>query len=447
MSTQQQESSQQNKIMGGNLETLGLQATLKTLSLSGKTGQLSVVATNTTADGRPTHERLDIYLKKGSIIALHASDPGQIDLLEILRLMHRIHRRDAQEIRERVGTQLPYVLAALVERNIISPAEQQQRMEFAIIQEVARAQRWERGTFEFHTNVNVTETSMAPLNVDHVLLEAIRMVDEWQRVAVNGVSRYSTPRWLPDFNGDVKDLNLAREDISVLFLSNGQIPIYAIAYGLLTSEALVAHSVETLMTKRLVEVVNDQLERKLEQSLANALTVSRSQFKNDPRLSTEQRLQMLIHTMGTCINKLLSHHSIFARAQRGRGQEQGQDAQTVQQLEREFLPLLRRAQREYPIIEAVTFHAGQVDYQDLMELYKLVRGDQLETFYWEAAQAFHKLMNDTFAMIIDDEIGPSRASRRFSELWSTFAQEIDGEMERQSVRRIANQPRRQQPNR
>lgn len=430
---------QQDKVLGGDLETLGLQATLKMLALGGKTGQLSVSASHDAIDGRPTHERLDIYLKRGSIVALHASDPGQIDLLEILRLMRRIHRKDAQEIRQRVGTHLPDVLVALVERGIISPAEQQQRMEFAIIQEIARAMRWERGTFEFHNQVMVADSTMVPLSVDHVLLEAIRMVDEWTKVQTSGLTRYSTPRWLPDFNGDVQNLGLAREDISVLFLSNGQMPVYAIAYGLLLSEALVAYSVELLVQYRLVEVVNDQLERKLEQSLANALTVSQNQFKHDARLSSEQRLQMVIHTMGTCINKLLSHHSTYARAMRASSLSK---PETYMQLEMAFLPLLRRVQREYPIVDAVSFHDGQIDYHELMELYKLVKGEQLESFYWDAAQAFHKLMHETFQMIIADEIGPTRASRRFTELWNTFAQEIDGEMERQRVRRIANQPHR-----
>src|SRR6185437_611268 len=127
-------------------------------------------------------------------------------------------------------------------------------------------------------------------------------------------------------------------------------------------------------------------------------------------------------------NKLLSHHSTFARALRSSNQNQ---TDTYMHLEMAFLPLLRRVQREYPIVEAVTFHDGQLDYHELMELYKLVRGEQLEAFYWEAAQAFHKLMHATFQMIIADEIGPTRASRRFNELWNTFAQEIDGEMERQ----------------
>lgn len=431
---------QKEKILGGNLETLGLQATLKMLALGGKTGQLSVTATHEPTEGGPPRERLDFYLKKGAIVALHSSDPAQIDLLEIFRLLRRIHRKDALEIRERIGTQLAYVLAALAERGIINQQEHQQRTEFAIVQEVARALRWEHGTFEFHTNVGVAETTLTPLNVDDVLLDAIRMVDEWSKVTTLMLNRYSTPRWLPDFQGDIQNLNLGREQVSALLLSNGQLPIYAIAYGLLTSEALVAHIVEDLVNYQLVEVVNDQLERRMEQSLANALTVSQDQLKLDNRMPPEQRLQMLIHTMDTCVNKLLSHHSIFARALRVRGQIP--QSETVAYLESVFLPLLRRAQREYQIIDTVSFHDGQIDDTELLELHKLVKGDQLEAFYWEAAQAFHKLMHATFQMIVADEIGMTRASRRFTELWETFAQEIDAEMERQSVRRIAGQGRR-----
>jgi len=355
-------------------------------------------------------------------------------------LMRRIHRKDANEIREQVGSHLPYVLNALLERSLISPAELQQRMEFAIIQEIARAMRWEHGTFEFHVHVNVVETSMTPLSVDHVLLEAIRIVDEWTKVTLPELNRFSTPRWLPDFQGDISNLSLSREEIGVLFLANGQNPVFAIAYGVLANEAQVAHSVERLVNMHLVEVINDQLERQLEQSLTNALTVSRGQLKHDNRMTPEQRLQMLIHTMGTCINKLLSHHSNYARALRGKKMS-SEDLYGI--LEMSFLPLLRRAQRDHQIVEAVTFHDGELDYHELMELNKLVRGDQLETFYWDAVQAFHQLMNNTFQMVIADEIGPTRASRRLNELWETFAQEVDAEMERQRIRRISNQQRHQ----
>src|SRR5262249_4794501 len=122
---------QDERILGGNLETLGLQATLKMLALGGKTGQLSVMAADNANGSR---ERLDIYLQRGSIIALQSSDPIQIDLLEIFRLMRRVPRNVSAEIRERVGTHLPFVLQALTERGIVNPTEYQQRIEFGIIQ-------------------------------------------------------------------------------------------------------------------------------------------------------------------------------------------------------------------------------------------------------------------------------------------------------------------------
>ncbi len=435
----------EHKILGGDLATMGLQATLKMLSLGAKTGCLNVMAVHTSpGEGRPERERMEIYLKRGSIVALHSSETGTIDFLEILRLMQRLHRDRANELRMRYGTMLPAVLNELVRLNLITPLEQQQRMEFAILQEVARAMRWEHGTFEFNVNVEAADTPLTPLNVDHVLLEALRMVDEWSKITTQGLTRYSIPRWLPDFTGDVRNLQLSREDVHVLFLANGQVAISGIAFGLMTSEAMVAHSVEHLVTHHLVELVNDKLERELELSLSNALTVSQGLLRHDNRLPPEQRLQMLINAMGTCLNKLLSHHGRFARAMRNLPQN-APHAQMYQYLEQVFLPLLRQVQREYQILDAIGFQDGQLEYHELIELHKTLKGVQLETYYWDAAQGFHQLMHETFAMIMADEIGPSRASRRFIELWETFAREIDEEMDRQRVRRIALNPSRQSP--
>ncbi len=431
-----------DRILGGNLETLGLQATLKMLALGGKTGQLVVTATHTdsTSGAGVGRERLEVYLRKGNIVALHSSEEIQVDLLEIFRLLRRIERKDAIEMRARVGTQLAQVLSLLVERGIMTTAEQQQRIEFAITQEISRALRWEHGTFEFNTNVKVTETTLAPLSVDHVLLEAIRMVDEWSKVTI-AINRYSIPRWMPDFQGDVKELGLSRDEVSVLFLANGQISIYAIAYGLLIPEAQVAAIVEHLVALGLVEIIDDLLEQELGESLKNVLAISQSKLQFDPRATPEQRLQKLIEAMGTCVNKLLGHHISYARALRGRGQASDVD-DAIAYVSGMFLPLLRRTQREFPIMDTVTLQNGQINVREVIELHRLVRGEQLEAFYWEAAQALYKMMNETFEAIIADEIGPTRSSRRFYEMWGSFAQEISDEMERQRVRRIASQPRR-----
>ncbi|HKD74013.1 MAG TPA: DUF4388 domain-containing protein [Ktedonobacterales bacterium] len=421
---------QDERILGGNLETLGLQATLKMLALGGKTGQLSVSAAD---NGNGSRERLDIYLQRGNIIALQSSDPIQIDLLDILRLMRRVPRNVALDIRQQAGTQLPDVLYTLTERGIVSPTEYQQRIEFGIIQEIARALRWEHGTFEFHANLRVQEnTAMQPLSVDHILLEAIRMVDEWAKVTT--LSRYSIPRWLPDPKVDPMDLKLDRDEMNVLFLANGQIPIYAIAYGLLTPEARVAQYVEQLLQHQLIEVVDDQLERALEQHLANVFAVSQEALRHDHGLPSEKRMQILLGAMGTCINKLLSHHGMYARVLRG---QQIANNDRLAYLDEFFLPLLSMVQRQYPIIETTRFLKGQLDYSELVDLHKLVRGDQLETFYWEAAQAFHKMMVELYHAIVADEIGGAALNRRFNAQWEAFEQEIDGEMKRHHARRMA----------
>jgi hypothetical protein len=427
------------RILGGSLETMGLQGTLKMLAMSDKTGQLSVEAVHEDTPGSISNvERLDIYLRKGNIVALHSDDPMQIDLLEMLRLLRRIDRKDAVEMRAYVGTQLPQVLSLLVERGFMTAAQQQQHIEFEIIQEISRALRWERGTFAFHTNVKVVESTLTPLSVDHVLLEALRMWDEWGKVTT-GLNRYSTPRWLPEFKGDVRELKLSREEVSVLFLSNGQIPIYAIAYALLIPEAQIASIVEHLVELNLVEVIDDHYERQLEQNLMRLLTVSQDQLRFDHRASADQRLHTLLVAMSTCINKLMSHFGTYARALRGRTPG---DAEVTAYVTQQMTPMLRRLQIEFPIMETAVLHGGEIDLHEIFNLPRLVKGNQLETFYWEAAQALFKMMTETFDMIIADEIGPTRSSRRFYDLWGSFAQEIGDEMERHRVRRLTASSRR-----
>lgn len=429
------------KILDGDLQTLGLQATLKMLALGGKTGQLSVVTFPDHAEVGRAREVLNVYLKRGNIVALDSIPPAPIDLAEMFRLLRRLHRRDAQEIKERTGNQLPQVLAMLVERGVITPAEQQQRIEFAIIQEISRAMRWEQGTFEFLNNVRVADTTLTPLNVDQILLEAIRMVDEWKAAGAH-LRRENLPRWVPEFNGNISALALSREDVQILYLCNGQHPISAITYALLMPESRVAARVETMVGMHLIEIVDDHLERKLEQSLANALTVSHGVLKQDPRMTPEQRLMMLVDVMGTCVNKLLSHHVTFARAVRGRSMPR---TEALRYLEASFGPVLRRVQDDFPISETILFQDGQIEYSEILQLHKFVKGDDLESLAWEVAQAFQRLMNDTFQFVVLDELGPNRSSRRYMEMWETFAQEIAGEMERHYVRRIATPRRSGQP--
>jgi hypothetical protein len=402
----------QGRILDGDLETLGLQATLKMLALSGKTGTLMVTS------GQDT---LSLYLNKGQIAGLQDNFVQRPNLLDVLRLLRRIDGRDAAELGRVVGPNLPGMLEALVHYRVISPAEMLQWQEYGVIQALSRAVRWQQGRFEFHRNV--LHGSQLALNVDHVLLESLRQADEWDEAAATGLNRTTVARWMSHFTGDIRRLGLEPDEVNVLCLANGQLSLQAIAYALLLSDARVAQIMDHLLTLQLIEVVDQALEEELERNLVDILTASQHELSKPHQGSPEQLLLVLIKTLATCTNGLLTHHGAYARALRGRGALR--PGQVARYLEGTFGPLLQQAQAWWPILETVTFHDGQLDYQEILSLHTLVKGEQLQLFYWDVMTAFHWLMRQICANILQEEVGSSRSERRFRELWETFLREIE----------------------
>jgi hypothetical protein len=81
----------QGRILDGNLETLGLQATLKMLALSGKTGVLTV------ASGQ---ERLAIFLESGHIVDLDEPSTSPLDIVDMFRLLGRLNQVPRAQVLE-----------------------------------------------------------------------------------------------------------------------------------------------------------------------------------------------------------------------------------------------------------------------------------------------------------------------------------------------------------
>jgi hypothetical protein len=422
----------QGRILDGDLETLGLQATLKMLALGGKTGVLTVVS---------GQETLQIALRNGQIISLEEPSIQPPDLVEIFRLLGRVPRPQAAELRRLSGENPVAVLAVLVEWGIIPPAEMQQRIEFGIIQSISRALRWERGRFEFHRDILDIRGRIGapqPFNVDHILLEALRTADEWSQTGPTNLTRNTVARWMPEFRGNVQQLGLVREDIGVLCLSSGQLPLRAVAYGLLLPESRVAAVMKKLLDLGLIEVVDPHLEAELERSLINLLTQTQHQLAEDPRAAPDQRLLILVRTMGSCVNGLLAHHAIFARTLRGRGEVPRNEV--VRYVEETFEPILVALQRAYPRMDGVIrLQAGQLDYADVLSLASVVRGQELLACYWEAVQFLHDLMQAVFDRVLADEAGNTRAGRQFNDLWLAFVHEIEDELGRHHIRLASQQ--------
>ena len=207
---------QQDRIMDGDLQTLGLQSILKMLALSGKTGKLLVYS---------GPETLSVDLRRGQIVSLREEGVAQPDILGMLCLIGKLHPSYVQEIHELSQGDFHIALSMLVERGLMSKSERQQRLEFAVTQAIGHALRWVNGRFAFH-RIHPLDTAMHPLDVDSVLLEALRQADEWEEISAEGVvrlTRTTVARWQPEVSKDVRSLGLGQDEVNVLCLSTGEI--------------------------------------------------------------------------------------------------------------------------------------------------------------------------------------------------------------------------------
>jgi hypothetical protein len=417
---------QQDRIMDGDLQTLGLQSILKMLALSGKTGTLFV---------HSGPETLSISLRKGQIVALREEGVPQPDLLMMLCLVNKLDPPRAQAVREYAGPNTQVALAMLVERNWMSAADMQRRLEFSVTQSISHALRWVDGRFAFHRQLVPMENRMQPLDVDSTLLEALRQADEWEEMGETHLTRTTVSRWLPEINNDVRNLGLSQEYVEVLCLSNGELPLQAIALVLMTPEARIVRIMTRLLELRLIEVVDTALEAQVQQDISNLIikcqtALARQQQSSNP----EQHLLSLVTILSDCINGLLIHHGNYAKSLRGRGQIPY--SEIIRFLERRFANQFQLlSKQQYPILETIEFTNGRLDCASILTLDKLVKGEQLEEFYWEAVLGLAAFLRMVFAELLRDEVGNSHTGRNLNFAWKAFLTEIDQEIQQYQLYR------------
>ena len=409
------------RILDGDLETLGLQATLKMLSLGGKTGILRVSSGS---------ETLQIALKDGHIVALDEAGVAPPDMIEVFRLLMHLTRPDAAVLKQRAERDPANSLRVMVESQVISADIAQRYIEFAIIQPISRAIRWERGRFEFNhyaTPIQPHGAFIRPLSVDHILLEALRIADESAYAGPIRLSRQAVARWMPQFSGNVRELGLSQDEVNVLCLANGQFTLSTMSYGLLLPESAVAAAMEKLLQLQLIELVDEHLEGELEQNLIALLTRCQYQLAQKGRASAEQRMLTLVRTMGSCVNGLLAHHRTFARTLRGRGELP--DVEINRYLEQRFAPPLAEMQQHCPRMdEIIRFEHGTLVYHEVEILDRVVRGQELLGCYHDAVWLLYQFMGNLFEVVIEDETGSSRLGWQLDELWRSFLHEIEEAM-------------------
>jgi len=190
-----------------------------------------------------------------------------------------------------------------------------------------------------------------------------------------------------------------------------------------------------LLELHLIQVNDTALEDALQQKLSNIIitcqhTLAQWRQNHVPA----QHLLGLIETLSQCINELLIHHGTYAKSLRGRGQLPF--TEIVRYLERRFdQPLQLIAKQQYPILETVTFTNGQLDCTEIIHLDKLVKGEKLEEFYWEAVLGLAIFLRTVFSTLLNDEVGNSHTGRQLNYVWKAFLTEVDQEIQQYQLYR------------
>jgi hypothetical protein len=205
--------------------------------------------------------------------------------------------------------------------------------------------------------------------------------------------------------------------------------LQAIALVLMMPEARIARIMVQLLQKNLIEVVDTVLETELQRDLSNIIIRCQHTLAQQHSSSSgEQHLLGLVTTLSECVNGLLIHHGNYARSLRGRGHVPSMEI--VRYLERRFSQHLQMLSRhQFPILETTNFARGQLDCRDILNLSKIVKGVQLEEYYWEAVQGLAAFLRIIFTELLRDEVGNSHIGRQLNVAWKIFLSEIDHEIQ------------------
>ncbi len=153
----------------------------------------------------------------------------------------------------------------------------------------------------------------------------------------------------------------------------------------------------------------------------------------------------MIKTLTQCINGLLIHHGTYAKSLRGRGQVPF--GEVVRYLEKRFAhPLQLLSRQQYPILDTVSFVNGQLDCSEISNLDQLVKGEQLEEFYWEAVLGLTVFLRTVFATLLNDEVGNSHTGRQLNTAWKAFLTELDQEIQQYQLYRAHQNAQRNRNN-
>ncbi|BBB32352.1 conserved hypothetical protein [Thermotomaculum hydrothermale] len=157
----------------GTLKDFSLADIFQLIAIQKKTGILSL---------KRDDEEIDVFFQDGMIVGAE-SKKGKSDHL-LGKLLVRIGAISKEELEIALEIQkntMKRLGQILIEKNFISQDDLKEALKKRVLEIVYSLFRWRRGSYHFKplTSVDYDKENFEPLSTESVLMEGLRMIDEW----------------------------------------------------------------------------------------------------------------------------------------------------------------------------------------------------------------------------------------------------------------------------
>jgi hypothetical protein len=157
----------------GSIKDFGLPDIFQLIGLQRKTGILTL---------RRGEEQVTVAFENGMVVNADTTAKRLEDRLgNLLVKQGKISEAQLEEVLQRQKATLQRVGHILVSGNFISAQDLKNALQVQINQNVFKLFRWKEGDYNFEPTekVDYDRASISPMSADFILMEGIRMVDEW----------------------------------------------------------------------------------------------------------------------------------------------------------------------------------------------------------------------------------------------------------------------------
>lgn len=232
----------------GNLRDVGLNQLLNLIHLAHKTGALTVTSGNGAGAAH-------LYFREGRLI--HASLDGQeARLTDVLVKVGKITPDQARIVRTRSKVDTDKELGLLIiQSGLLNQNDIVQGIRSYLLDTVYQLLTWANGAFRFDPNqLPPEERITVPINLDNLIIEGGRRVQEWERLRSELPTLDVPLRFSERPDANLRNINLSVDQWKVVSFINSRNTIRQIASFLKMDEFQIRRIVHGLHSAGLVDV-------------------------------------------------------------------------------------------------------------------------------------------------------------------------------------------------